>query len=185
MILAKKIISYLKETDQHFNPQKNQAKTSEIKHPTKEKITPSTSTNNIKTNGNKTIENTANNKPTKILVVEDDVLQLIDIVKKITVVLPNAEITNCKTIEQGLLHANKVSFDIVITDYHFENEPFTGVDLIKQMQNNSSSTKYILISSHQIDIDKLDIKMDGFLTKPLQSEELSKLIAHKRISYKK
>ena len=36
-ILAKKIISYLKETDQHFNPQKNQAKTSEIKHPTKEK----------------------------------------------------------------------------------------------------------------------------------------------------
>jgi len=165
--LVKETISYLKETDHHINPQK--------------KATPSTANKKNKINRNDTNSNNINkyaidNKSIKILVVEDDVLQLVDMVEKISVAFPDAKITNCKTIEKALLQASKDPFDIVITDYHFENEPFSGADLIKQMQNNSSAAKYILISSHQIDLDELDLKIDGFLTKPLQPKELLKLI---------
>lgn len=115
----------------------------------------------------------------KIAVCDDEVLQRIDIVKKIENILDNKYCEHCYDIQEFSSGEHLISsdsyFDIVFLDIKMGK--FSGIDIAKNIRGDNNSTKIIFVTAFQEYVfEAFDVSAFHYLIKPPSEEKISEII---------
>ncbi|WP_434305811.1 LytR/AlgR family response regulator transcription factor [Clostridium botulinum] len=125
----------------------------------------------------------------KIAVCDDEVLQRIDIIKKIKSVLENNychyhyDIEEFSSGEQLIF--SDIYFDIVFLDIKMGK--LSGIDIAKRMRENNNATKIIFITAFEEYVfEAFDVSAFHYLIKPAEEEKILEIMDRilKLFSYK-
>jgi hypothetical protein len=110
----------------------------------------------------------------RILVVDDDPDLLFLVAHGVKSLQPDYQVTTAADGVVALHHAQKQTFDLVITDYMMPE--MTGLELIRQIRQLAPETHFILMTAHH-DSQRIRGKIDekelsGFVSKPFAMPDL-------------
>jgi DNA-binding NtrC family response regulator len=104
----------------------------------------------------------------KILIV-DDIVELIDLLK---MTLENYDVISTNSYEEAKDKIKNNKCDLAIVDMHLGVRE-TGLDIIKEIETNSKSTKIIILSG--LYLNELDLKYEIY-QKPITAERLELIV---------
>ncbi len=122
----------------------------------------------------------------KILIIDDE----IEICKQVSLILDKNEfITSYVTSyeEFNKLNEKNINFDLVLVDLWLKNSSKQGIDIIKELKNNSSNLVIISFSGHaNIDnaIESVKAGANDFIEKPFETKKLLHIIQKNLIDLK-
>ncbi len=107
----------------------------------------------------------------KILIIEDDenIVELLEIHLKSI----HCETTKAYTGKNGLMHAMKHLFDLIILDVMLPD--IDGIEICKKLRAENNSSPILMLTARSEEIDKvigLETGADDYLTKPFSIREL-------------
>ncbi|MEZ4943939.1 MAG: response regulator [Cyclobacteriaceae bacterium] len=120
---------------------------------------------------------------TKVLIGEDNVVT--QQVLKAMLESKDCEVTTASTHEDLITHLENGTFNFLLLDYHLDQDADFILDKIRKLTNdNSTLPVYIMSAGKKKDIiDKLSsFKVDGFLEKPIENNQLSILPLNTTVS---
>ncbi|NFH40309.1 LytR/AlgR family response regulator transcription factor [Clostridium sporogenes] len=125
----------------------------------------------------------------KIAVCDDEILQRLDIIKKIKSVLKNNYCDYHYDIEEfssgEQLIFSDIYFDIVFLDIKMDK--FSGIDIAKHMRENNNDTKIVFITAFKEYVfEAFDVGAFHYLIKPVDEKKIFKIMDRilKMFSYK-
>ncbi|MDS1008680.1 LytR/AlgR family response regulator transcription factor [Clostridium sporogenes] len=125
----------------------------------------------------------------KIAVCDDEILQRLDIIKKIKSVLENNYCDYHYDIEEfssgEQLIFSDIYFDIVFLDIKMDK--FSGIDIAKHMRENNNDTKIVFITAFEEYVfEAFDVAAFHYLMKPVDEKKIFKIMDRilKMFSYK-
>jgi CheY-like chemotaxis protein len=119
----------------------------------------------------------------KVLIGEDNVVT--QQVLKAMLESKDCEVTTASTHEDLITHLENGAFNFLLLDYHLDHDADFILDKIRKLTNdNSTLPVYIMSAGKKKDIiDKLSsYKVDGFLEKPIENNQLNSLPLNKTVS---
>lgn len=114
----------------------------------------------------------------KILFIDDDEIVL-ETFKMVFSDL-NYHVTTCISGEEGLLEAQKETYDLIITDYLMSG--LDGIEVVKRVKSSGIKTKMYILTSHINEPDFIKnankAGVDGIMEKPFEISKIVTLLGY-------